>query len=372
MTKPKHSPPSTTVKPAEHLICHEDALETPPDLLDPFITPAEHFFVCSAVAPPKIDVQNYVLEIAGDAVERPIRLSYTDLMQLPPHTVICCLECAGSQRALFQLLNDKESTSDGIAMTPWMLGGVGNAIWTGVSLRSVLELAGVKPNAVDVNTKGLDNAAPEGGVSRPIPIEKALDPDTILAYMMNGEMLLPDHGFPLRLIVPSWIGANSVKWVGSITVSSSKIWVERNTKHYVLIGDAWENQKEGAALGGTITTQNIKSSLNMPWNATISAGRNSIRGVARSPLGRLKHVQWSICDENNAELASGLAQLNPPFLKHAWIRFQFEWDALPGNWIIKTQATDEFGNTQPEEIPFNQEGYLFNQIIPHPIVVEKM
>lgn len=358
-----------TIKPNDHLNVLIDALETPPELLNSYITPAENFFVCSAVAPPKIDADTWSMEIHGDAVEKSIRVSYDDLLRMTPHTVICCLECAGSGRRLFNLVHGKTPESDGLNMTPWLFGGVSNAIWTGVKLRDVLELAGLKPNALDVNTKGLDKGAAEGGVSRPIPIEKALDPDTILAYMMNGEMLLPDHGYPVRLLVPGWIGSNSVKWVGSVEVSSEKIWVERNVKHYVLIGDEWADQKEGDAIGGTITTQNIKSSVNLEWGAKLDAGKHVIRGIARSPHALIKQVEWSVSDADGNVVQSGEAKLLPPFLKYAWVHFEFEWDAAPGEWIIKTQATDEAGNVQPEEIPFNLEGYLFNQVIPHPVAI---
>jgi len=219
--------------------------------------------------------------------------------------------------------------------------------------------------------------APEGGVSRPLPIEKALDPDTILAYMMNGELLPPDHGAPVRLLVPGWIGANSVKWVGEITVSSSKIWVDRNTKHYVFIGDEWTDEipelpaDEGRAVrGGEITTQNIKSSLNIAWEAELNAGRNRIRGVARSPHGAIEKVEWWATSESGARQKVAQAQLLPPFLKYAWTQFAFEWDAPPGKWTLSTRATDIHGNSQPDEIPFNLEGYLFNQVYAHPVVVK--
>ena len=106
---------------------------------------------------------------------------------------------------------------EGKKWTQWGLGAVGMAEWTGVSLRTILALAKLTPNAVSVNAQGLDQEAPEGGTQRPMPIEKALDEDTILAYAMNGEPLPIDHGFPLRLIVPGWVGANSIKWVGTIS-----------------------------------------------------------------------------------------------------------------------------------------------------------
>ncbi|MGB0386198.1 MAG: molybdopterin-dependent oxidoreductase [Ardenticatenaceae bacterium] len=362
--------PFSWVKPCEHLIRHADSLETPAELLSSFITPAEHFFVCRHVGTPIINPAEYVLEVTGDAIERPLKLSFEDILRLPTHTLISYLECAGSQRNLFKEVIGQEARSDDFAMTPWMLGGVGNAIWTGVSLRTILEMAGVKANAVDVNAKGLDKEAPEGGVSRPIPIQKALDPDTILAYLMNGEPLLPDHGFPVRLLVPGWIGSNSVKWVGSITVSSRKVWVNRNTKHYVFMGPEWPEEEYAPAWGGTITTQNVKSSIALPWNATIQAGKNLIRGVARSPHARIAKVEWQAVNEAGEKTGWQDANLIPPFIQYAWVRFELEWDAPPGRWAIMTRATDEDRHTQPDTIPFNREGYLFNQVYPHPLIVQ--
>ncbi len=358
-------------KPADHLIGRGDSLETPAELLDTFITPTKDFFVCNNVATPTIDPTTYALEITGDAIEKPLKLTLDDLLKLPTHTIISYLECAGSQRNLFTKIQGNQPVSDSFMMTPWMLGGVGNAIWTGVPLRVVLEMAGVTPEAVDVNPKGLDTEAPEGGVSRPIPIEKALDPDTILAYMMNGELLLPDHGFPMRLLVPGWIGSNSVKWLGSITVSKQKIWVNRNTRHYVFIGPEWPEEEYKPAIGEIITTQNVKSSLSLPWKAELETGQQTLHGVARSPHTRMAKVEWQVVNEAGEIVTDWQeATLLPPNMKYAWVRFAIEWQAPSGRWSIRTRATDEAGNTQPEVMPFNREGYLFNQIYPHPVIVE--
>ena len=210
----------------------------------------------------------------------------------------------------------------------------------------------------------MDSGSPEGGVSRPIPIETALDDDTLLAYFMNGEPLTADHGFPIRLLVPGWIGSNSVKWVGRITVSSQEIWVNRNTQNYVFIGPDWPVEKYLPAKGAPITTQNIKSSLALGWNAELPAGKHTLRGVARSPSQIVK-VEWS---DNKGEVWQE-ARLLDPRLRHAWVRFEFEWEAASGQRSIMTRAYDGAGNVQPMRIPFNEEGYLFNAVYKHPIKV---
>ena len=294
-------------------------------------------------------------------------LSYEALLKLPSYTVISYLECAGNHRDLFDRVMGRPvgESEDGFGMTKWLTGGVGNAVWTGVSLATLLQMADVDPAAVMVNGKGLDEGAPEGGVSRPIPIEKALDPmSTIVAYHMNGEPLPLDNGYPLRLIVPGWVGTNSIKWLGEITASKEEIKVERNTKHYVFIGPEWE--PDGDVLGELITTQNIKSSLALAWNDTIPAGKTVVRGNARSPLAPIAKVEWSVDGGDSWHEA----RLIPPNLKYSWCRFEFEWEATAGAHSILTRATDEEGNTQPEAHPFNVEGYLFNQVFPHPVIVE--
>jgi DMSO/TMAO reductase YedYZ molybdopterin-dependent catalytic subunit len=346
------------------LIRHKTSLETHPEDLDTFITPNELFFVCNMTGTPRIHANSYRLRVGGDAVERPLELSLEQIKNLPPHTIVSYLECAGNGRQLFEEVHG--TRPHGNVYTMWHMGGVGNAVWEGVQLRTVLEMAGVKPNAVDVNLKGLDQDAPEGGTNRPIPIEVAMHPDTLLAYRMNGEPLLADHGYPLRAIVPGWIGSNSIKWLGSITVSSSKVWVQRNTELYVLYGPEWPPEEHAPAKGGPVTMQNIKSSLTLPYPATMTAGLHRLHGIARSPHGRILQVQWS---SDRGETWQQ-ARLLPPFIDHAWTQFEFMWNAVPGEHVLMTRAKDVNGNRQPMKHPFNKEGYMFNLVYPHPLTVE--
>ncbi len=326
-----------------------------------FLTPNERFFVCNDAGTPIIDEATYQLRIVGDAISQPLRLTYADLLSLPSRTVLAYLECAGSQRSLYQKVLGRE-----VGEVQWTLGGVGMAEWTGVPLRYVLEMAGLRPNALDVNLIGLDEDATEGGVQRPIPINKALDLDTILAYSMNGELLPYDHGFPLRAIVPGWVGTNSVKWLGTIEVSSEKIWVSRNTKQYVLIGPEWPPDEDSLAEGAPISTLNIKSSLALPWPAHLESGLQVVRGFARSPHAKIAKVEWRSDNERKWKTAT----LIPPILKYSWVRFELTWEAQPGEHSLQTRATDEAGNTQPASHPINERGYMFNMVHPHPVNVE--
>ena len=166
------------------------AFGTKPEEMQGYITPNSQFFVYSNGDSPEIDIDSYRLRIEGDGVERPFEISYDELLQLPSHTLISYLECAGNQRMLFEeTMDGKLQSNTGGEVTPWMLGAIGNAVWVGVRLSTLLEMAGLKSDAVDVNPKGLDVKSSEGGVNRPMSIAKALDPDTIVAYFMNGEPL---------------------------------------------------------------------------------------------------------------------------------------------------------------------------------------
>lgn len=343
-----------------------DSLETKPELLTDFITPNEKFFVCTDKSAPRVNLETYTLKIDGDGVGKPLALSYDAIMKLPTHSVTAYLECAGNGRDLFELVMNQPvlPAEDGFGMTKWQIGGVGNAIWTGVPLRVLLEMAEIDPATVAINPKGLDTDAAEGGVSRPITLDKAMDPDTILAYHMNGEPLPVDNGFPFRLIVPGYVGTNSIKWVGSITCSTSEIKVDRNTIHYAFIGPEWE--PDGDVLGELIFENNIKSSVALAWGATIPQGKQTIRGNARSPLAPITKVEWSVDGGKTWNLADLISENS----KYSWCLFEFEWDAPAGDQTIMTRATDEDGNTQPMEHPFNKEGYLFNMVYPHPVRVE--
>lgn len=344
------------VKDPTPFIRHSTNLETRLETLHGLITPNDLFFVRNHAPTPEIDPATYRLRVEGDAVERPLELSYDDILDLPSHTLVAYVECAGNWRRFFAELLGRAAQGG-----QWGTGAVGCAEWTGTQLATVLELAGVKRSVVDVNLLGLDN----GEFNRPMPIAKALDPDTLLVYAMNGDMLPPDHGFPLRAVVPGWVGSNSVKWVGRIVVSSEKLWVKNNTTSYVLVGPDWPAEQHAPADGGPITTQNIKSALALPWPAQLRAGRQRIRGFAYSPHAPIARVEWSDDDGNSWHRAT----VHDSGLRHAWSRFEFAWDAVPGSHTLTLRASDSKHNTQSATVPFNEKGYLLNIPLPHPVEV---
>ena len=168
---------------------------------------------------------------------------------------------------------------------------------------------GVKSDAASVLLVGLDAESPEGGWRRALPIEKALEPDTLLAYAMNGEVLPRDHGYPLRALVPGWVGSASVKWLGHVIVSSKQHWTRNNTSSYVLIGDAYP--PEGKALGKVLTTQTIKSALALPWPAALAPGPHRLLGYAHSPFGPIMRVEWSDDGGSTWQVARSAGTANP-------------------------------------------------------------
>lgn len=332
-------------------------LETRLENLDGFLTPNDLFFVRNNAASIEVKPETYVLKVTGEGVRRPLELKLEELKSMPCRTLFSIIECGGNQRAMFDLVKGKKGKG-----TQWKTGGVSNACWTGVPLLEVLLKAEVDPEAVDVMLIGLDLDAPEEGFRRAIPVEKAMDPDTLLAFTMNGEPLPKDHGYPIRAVVPGWVGSSSIKWLGTIEVSKSKVWSRNNTTSYSLVGEDYPPQ--GESEGVPITEQTLKSALALPWPAQLKAGPVTLHGYAHSPRGPIRKVEWS-SDGKNWQLA----RLTSPPFRYAWMRFQFDWEATAGEHTLWTRATDGEGRRQPEEIPHNTKGYLFNQPLPHPVKV---
>ena len=333
----------------DHGINQETRLET----LRGYLTPASHFFVRQHATTPALDVGTWRLRIEGNGVERPVELSFDDLLRLPSRTVIAYVECAGNGRGFFKEFMGKVASG-----TQWRFGGIGVAEWTGVPLGAVLDLAKVRRDTprdiLNVLVEGLDSVK----VNRPMSLAKAYEDDTLLAYAFNGEPVPLDHGFPVRAIVPGWVGINNIKWVGRIEVRNSVIDVPTTTKTYILEGPDYPSKV-------VLRHQTIKSAVALPWPATLRAGRQLVRGFAWSPVGRISRVEYSL--DRGATWRP--AALREPNIARAWARWDFEWDARAGDHVILTRAADDQGNTQPASIPWNAQGYGYNVPVPHPVKV---
>ena len=171
-------------------------------------------------------------------------------------------------------------------------------------LKDVLTPAGIHAGAVSVLLVGLDAESPEEGFRYALPAEKAMHPDTLLAYGLNGETLPRDHGFPLRAIVPGWVGSANIKWLGRIVAVSEQVWTRNNTTFYVLMGDQYPPQDESQSK--PVTMQVVKSALTLPW-----------------PAGPISRVEWST-DSGRTWTDADLPGRQPDY---SWARFEFLWDA---------------------------------------------
>jgi DMSO/TMAO reductase YedYZ molybdopterin-dependent catalytic subunit len=331
-----------------------------------YLTPTDRFFVRDHTLTPTIDVDSWRLQLFGTGLngapiaERPIEFSYRQLRRLPSHTRVAAVECTGNGRGFFTSQQGQTVTG-----TAWKLGAIGVAAWRGVRLSTVLHAAGLRHDAVDVMPEGLDPdyvvaGVDLGHVRRPLPVAKALD-DVLLAYEMNGEPLPPDHGFPVRLLVPSWVGISSIKWLGRVEVSTTPLFSAWNTQYYRLFGPTYP------ADGELITRQVVKSAFELPWPGLLAAGHTyTLRGRSWSGNGAIRHVAVSTDGAKTWRHAQPIGGS----VEAGWQRWQVRWTApTAGDYVLKARATDDTGVTQPDETTYNSLGYLFDAVVDHPVTV---
>ena len=331
------------------------------------LVPIDRFFVRNHTRTPVLDAATWRLRLFGTGLrgrptaDHPVAFGYRDLLDLPAVTRTVVVECAGNGRSFFT-----RQQNQSVAGTPWELGAVGVARWRGVPLATVLRRAGLTHAAVDVLPEGLDPDFVTGGlnlgrVRRPLPIGKALD-DVLLAYEMNDQPLPPDHGHPMRLVVPSWIGIASIKWLGRIEVSATPLFSPWNTQFYRLFGP------DHATDGTPIDRQVVKSAFELPWNATLTAGRRHLlRGRSWSGNGPVRRVEVSVDGGHSWQPARPIDAVPGGA---DWVRWEVEWrpDA-PGPQTLRARATDVTGATQPDVAPYNTEGYLYGAVVAHQVTV---
>src|SRR5438132_6988126 len=319
-----------------------------------YVVPNELFFVRDHSRTPRVDPGAWRLRVEGTGVSRPQEFAYDEIVQMPSVSVLRFVECAGNGRSFYEAVYGKRAQGG-----QWKLGAIGVAEWTGVPLREVLDRAGLKPSARDLMPEGVD----ELKVRRPMPIAKALADDTLLVYAMNGQILPPDHGFPLRMLVPGWVGVANTKWVGRIEVSDEPLFSPWNTDNYILIGPDYD--PDPPSKGPRLTSQVVKSAFELAWDGEVRAGRRLLRGRSWSGQGKITKVEISL----NSGKTWQAANLREPNIAQAWVRWDLAWNATPGHYGLIARATDERGNTQPLRVPFNEQGYLYGGIVSHPVSV---
>ncbi|MCK8678255.1 sulfite oxidase [Streptomyces lichenis] len=325
-------------------------------------TPADRFFVRNHTSTPLIDAADWRLTVWGDGLRGgPAHFGYEELRALPARTATAFIECAGNGRSHY-------TTQQGqtVSGTAWTLGAIDVGRWRGVRLAEVLRRAGITRRAVDVLPRGLDAEVVSAGVNlgrvrRPLPVAKALD-DALLAYELNGEPLPPDHGHPVRLVVPGWIGISSIKWLGDIEVSDTPLYTPWNTDLYRLFGP--DHPAEGSA---PLTRQTLKSAFELDWGAELTA-RRPVRLTGRSWSGAAPVHTVRISTDGGHRWRR--ARLHDSPRRDTWVRWSLEWTPpAPGPAVLLARATDGTGRSQPDTAAYNTQGYLFDAVVRHPVTV---
>ena len=325
-------------------------LETPVEYFNTWLTPVPHFFVRNHMhEPSELNADEWRLTVSGE-VEKPFTLTLSDLSKFESHSVVNTLECAGNGRSLHR---------PQVPGIQWGKGAVSTGRFSGARLRDLLQRAGVKPAGKHLMFRGLDEVP--GKVPpfiRSIPVEKALDADTLVATHMNGAPLTKHHGFPARALVPGWIGAASCKWLTEIKVLESEF-----VGNFMSPAYRFPNQpgKPGDAVKPEdthpLTALNVKSVISGPRDGeSLKAGRVAVHGAAWAGEANIVKVEVS---------TDGGASWNPAALGHdqahyAWRLWNYEWKVKSGDYTVLSRATDSQGRTQPSDPIWNPSGYLYN------------
>ena len=303
---------------------------------------------------PQVVPEDWRLRIDG-RVARPLSLGLEELRARPAAEVTVTMECAGNGRARLEPRPISQ---------PWLLEAVGTARWRGVPLRPLLEEAGLADDAVEVLFVGLDHGV-EGGIeqdyARSLPLAEALRDEVLLVYELNGAPLPPQHGFPLRLVVPGWYGMANVKWLSRITALAEPFTGYQQRQGYHLRADPDEQ--------GTPVTRMQPRALMLPpgipdfltRERTVRLGACRLSGRAWSGWAPIAAVEVSTdggVTWERAELEAA-GELGP----WAWRGWTFQWHPQgPGPYVLCCRAADEAGNRQPIEQPWNVGGYVNNAV----------
>ncbi|MFF0398694.1 sulfite oxidase [Streptomyces sp. NPDC005248] len=326
------------------------------------LTPADRFFVRNHTVTPRIDAAGWRLTVWGSGLTgSAVDFTYDQLRALPSVTRTAFVECAGNARSFYSTQQNQQ-----VSGTAWNLGAIGTARWRGVRLADVLRRAGISRDAVDVLPRGLDDVVVSDGtnlgrVRRPLPVVKALD-DVVLAYEMNGRPLPPDHGYPVRMIVPSWVGIANIKWVGDIEVSAEPLLSPWNTGLYRLFGPAYP--PEGSA---PLTRQTLKSAFELAPGVSVPVHRRQVL-TGRSWSGGAPVRTVEVSTDGGARWRH--ARLRDEPRSGSWVRWSADW--LPkerGPAVLLARATDRTGRTQPDVAVHNTQGYLFDAVVRHGVHV---
>ncbi|MCZ7433504.1 sulfite oxidase [Streptomyces sp. WMMC1477] len=327
------------------------------------VTPPGLHYVLVHYDIPAADEAGWEVTVGG-LVHRPLRLTLADLRSRPAVTRRVTMECAGNGRALL--------TPRPVSQ-PWLVEAVGTADWTGVPLRTLLAEAGVEPGAVDVVFTGADHGV-ERGVEQdyqrglPLAVARGEDPEVLVAYAMNGGPLPPQHGHPVRLVVPGWYGMAQVKWLRDITVVDAAFTGFQQTVAYRLRQDAEEE-------GEPVTRIAPRALLIPPGfpdflsrTRVVRPGPVRLEGRAWSGRAPVRGVEVSTDDG----ATWGRAELDPApgdaADRWAWRHWRCKWHAEPGGHVLGARASDAEGGAQPLHQPWNLGGFANNVVQRVPVL----
>jgi DMSO/TMAO reductase YedYZ molybdopterin-dependent catalytic subunit len=319
----------------------------PLEVLREAVTPIGLHYLLIHYDIPQVDGTSWSLAVDG-RVSRELLLDLDALRSLPSHEVVATMECAGNGRARL---------APRPVSQPWLLEAVGTGRWRGARLRDVLEQAGVATEATEVLFTGLDRGIEndeEQLFQRSLALADALEPDVLLAYELNGVPLPPQHGFPLRLLVPGWYGMTNVKWLARITLLDEPFTGYQQARGYHL---REHEDDEGEPLS-RIHPRALMAPPGIPdfmsRERTVRAGTVTIEGRAWSGLAPVTAVEVSTDDGATWQDA----RLDPPELgRWAWRHWSYDWNAEPGRHVLACRARDEAGNEQSTEQRWNVGGY---------------
>lgn len=325
--------------------------ETSVDHLRSWITANEVFFDRNQGEIPaeKMSLADWSLTLEGE-VEKPLRFDFEEILKMPKAIVSNTMECSGNSRSLLE----KKAAGN-----PWTIGGVGNAVWGGIWLRSLLNRAGLKKSARYVAFEGFDQARTK--FIRSIPLEKALD-STLLAYEMNGEPLPLKHGYPLRALALGWTGANCVKWLAKIMV------MDRPYAGFFMDNVYRVYQPGEESNSGTVVTHlKLKSIITQPTpGEKLPRGSVVILGAAYAGEKEIERVDVSLDGGETWAQAEFIGPREP----YAWRQWQYTWQAdRSGTYKIMARATDNNAEQQPMNADWNVLGYGNNGVREHAVSV---
>lgn len=335
----------------EHLLAVSDEpfnAETPLCALAEPLTPTDRFYVRNHFPVPRFD-DGFELAVTGE-VERPLRLGLDDLRALPRRTVAATLECAGNGRSRL------EPKPPGVI---WSFGAAGTGEFAGTPLAAVLERAAPRAAGAVVVLIGADSGELEDGSGRVEPFARALsaadarDPDVLLAWEMNGEPLTPDHGWPLRAVVPGRYAVDSIKWLVEIRLQAEPFRGFYQEEQYRYRGEA--GTPEGAVVG----RMRVRSVIARPGEGDeLDGGPVEIAGSAWSGGGAITAVEVS----TDGGASWQAAELGTPLSSYAATPWRLTWQPPgPGSYELVARARDEAGAVQPTSQRWNQLGYGNNQ-----------